>query len=72
MANTVNLSKAAQELLISIGTNRQGAKLNAPTAPVAVRLELRDAGLIGKDSGLTRKGSIARERLVSAALDEAF
>ncbi len=56
------ISEAAQTALLSTGTNRQGAK---PTHPMTedVRLELQDAGLIGAGLGLTRTGTIAREKL---------
>ncbi len=70
--NVAKLSKEAQAVLISAGTNRQGAKIFVAGVPMSALCELRDAGLIGKDSGLTRKGSIVRERLVSATLDGLF
>lgn len=65
------LSEAARTALMDVGTNRQGATIPTTTA-VAVRRELGDAGLIGRTCGLTRKGTIVRERLMDAALEEAF
>lgn len=62
MTNTANLSAAAQSALLSTGTNRQGAKPTHPMTP-AVKAELVDAGLLGTGGGLTRSGTIARERL---------
>lgn len=34
--------------------------------------ELRDAGMIGANNGLTMRGRIARDRITEAALDAAF
>lgn len=61
------ISEAAKQALLSTGTNRQGA---VPTHPMtqAVRQELEAAKLIGTSGGLTRRGTIARERLADAAL----
>ncbi len=66
----MKLSRAAVADLINAGTSRQGAKV-APTY-LGTESELRVAGLIGEDCGLTRKGSIERERLMNAMLDRAF
>lgn len=63
------MSEAATEALINAGTNRQGALVRCDAA---TQWELQDAGLIGPEYGLTRKGSIARERAVNEALDKAF
>lgn len=65
----MQMSEAAKRALINVGTNRQGARV--PATP-AVRRELLLAGLIGDLDGLTRKGSIKRESVLSAALDAAF
>lgn len=59
------ISKSAQSALITAGTNRQGAKV---TASPTVLQELMVAGLIGPGLGLTRAGTIERERLINAAL----
>jgi len=65
-----NLSGAAEAALINVGTNRIGAPVIAGS--VKVFHEMVDAKLIGRTTGLTRKGSIVREQLVSAALERAF
>lgn len=49
--------------------NAQGSTVAA--APDEIR-ELQEIGLLGRSKGLTRKGSIARERMVNAAQDKAF
>lgn len=56
-----NISEAAKAVLLSTGTSRQGA---VPTHPMtdAVKTELVAEGLIGKGGGLTRRGTIARDR----------
>lgn len=65
------MTGAARTALIDIGTSRQGA---LPRAGVtgAQMAEMSRLGLIGPQGGLTRKGSIMRDRLIEAALDEAF
>lgn len=65
---TTNLTEAAKSALINASA-RQGSQVKADTA---VAGELAAAGLIGTQDGLTRKGTIVRERLVNAALDAAF
>ena len=65
-----NMSAAAKSELINHITARQGSTVL--TDNIAVEDELRDLGLIGPGAGLTRKGSIARERLMRAAEDAAF
>lgn len=69
MAKRPKLSGAAKTALINIGTLRQGATLRPGTAE-DVRLELADAGLVGRVNGLTRAGSIERQRLVSEGIDQ--
>ena len=65
-----NLSETARKALIN-AAGRQGAPVVAGT--VAAFLELVDAGLVTeKNAGLTRKGTIAREKAVRAAEDAAF
>ena len=68
---TPELSAQAQAALIGVGTNRQGATISPRTVEVVV-WELTAAGLIGRDRGLTRRGTIVRERVMTAALDAAF
>jgi hypothetical protein len=68
---TNGLSKEAAEALFNVGTNRQGATI-AHNTPAVVVAELRTAGLIGFNLGLTRRGTIARERISNALLDAAF
>lgn len=64
------LTYGAMQALINVGTNRQGAVVKG--APSWVVAELYSASLIGPDNGLTRTGTIKRERLVSNVLDAAF
>lgn len=67
------LSPEAKTALINAGSSRMGARVLQPsTCTPAAFVELHEAGLIGANDGLTRKGSITRERLVRAALDAAF
>lgn len=63
------LSEQATQALISVGTNRQGAVVYAS---VAANIELLALGLVGDGNGLTRKGTIARQKIMDAALDKAF
>jgi hypothetical protein len=63
------MSKQATAALINAGTNRQGAAIKADDATLA---ELVKLNLIGPERGLTRKGTIERERAMNAALDAAF
>jgi hypothetical protein len=53
--------------------NAEGGYVGAKVTADAVMLQkLESAGLIGKNDGLTIRGTIKREQLISAALDEAF
>lgn len=56
-----NMTDAAKAALLSTGTNRQGS---VPTHPMTedVERELKAAGYLGRGNGLTRAGSIARQR----------
>jgi hypothetical protein len=63
------LSERAKSALLAAKSNRQGEVTGAVGPTMR---ELFDAGLIGEDGGLTRKGTIVREKLLSAALDAAF
>lgn len=59
---TANISEAAKSILISTGTSRQGATPTHPMTP-AVKAELEREGLIGPGGGLTRRGTIVRDRV---------
>lgn len=63
------LSPDATAALVNVGTNRQGATVHATGDAF---WELEAAGLIGIKGGLTRKGSIEREKMVTRLLDVAF
>lgn len=65
----MQISQGAKQALINAGTNRQGARV---AASLEIKWELEAAGLIGRGTGLTRKGSIVREQTVAEALDRAF
>lgn len=64
-----NLTPAARSALLAAQSRRQGAKVTAD--PVVVT-ELFDLGLVGAGDGLTRTGTIAREKLLREAEDAAF
>lgn len=64
-----NLTPAARSALIAAESRRQGAKV---TADAVVVTELFDLGLVAKGDGLTRKGTIAREKLIREAEEAAF
>jgi hypothetical protein len=69
----MKLSDEAKSALINTGSNRVGA--HVPTniaAGVDVDNELYGEKLISVSGCLTRKGSIERQRVVSAAEDAAF
>jgi len=59
----------ADALLDAAGTH-QGARVHA--ADGDHERQLRRRGLVGRRGGLTRRGSIAAERLESASLDALF
>lgn len=65
------MSEAARAALINIGTNRQGAT-PPPMTPADVLRELQEMGLLGKEWGLTRRGTIKRQLLVEDQLNELF
>lgn len=71
---TDKLSEAAKSALINASGSMQGASvLHAGNVfSHKVEAELKQAGLIGDRQGLTRQGSIAREKLTRAAEDQAF
>ena len=67
----VELSREALIALSNVGSNRQGAAV--PVARnSAVWRELEAAGMIRSGGGLTRAGSITRERHVNQLMDELF
>lgn len=65
------LSSGALTALMNTGTNRQGALVPVGRNTM-IRAELAEAGLIGPDGGLTRTGSIRRERHRNSLMDELF
>jgi hypothetical protein len=67
----MKLSDQAKRVLINCGTHRQGTAIN-PRTPEPVLQELIDLGLIGPGHGLTRRGSIAQERVMDEIMDELF
>lgn len=64
------LSPDATAALVNVGTNRQGTAVVVHDSETFN--ELLFAGLIGPKGGLTRKGSIERERMMTRLLDAAF
>jgi len=66
----MTMSEQAKSALINHLTSRQGSTVTG--IDLATEDELRDLGLVGPGAGLTRKGSIARERVMRAAEDAAF
>lgn len=64
------MTASARIALINIGTRRQGATLTG--VDVTTLDELRRLGLVGRNGGLTRKGSIKRELIVEEMYDEMF
>lgn len=67
----MEITTAAATALIDCGTNRQGTPIPASTV-TEVRRELERAGLIGPGAGLTRRGTVYRQRLMDEMLDKAF
>ena len=63
----MNLSDEAKSALINA---RAGG--SPVCAKATVLVELRSEGLLSKRQGLTRRGSIERERLLAEAEDKAF
>lgn len=58
------------DALRDTANHHQGTRVHAADADHG--RQLRRAGLVGKRGGLTRRGSIAAERLRNQALDDAF
>lgn len=65
------LSDMAKTALLDLGTDRQGT-LPAPGTPPAAITELCAAGLMGEKTGLTRAGSIARQRISEQMMEAMF
>lgn len=66
----VVLSREAYAALMTVGSNRIGSRVCCPDP--ATWQELIDAGMIRGGGGLTRAGSITRERHADALMDDAF
>jgi hypothetical protein len=67
----MEITTAGATALVDCGTNRQGTPIPACTA-TEVRQELERAGLIGPGGGLTRTGTVYRQRLMDEVLEKAF
>jgi hypothetical protein len=67
---TDTATRTDADALRDTANHHQGSKVHAASADHG--RQLRRAGLVGPRGGLTRKGSIAAERLRGAALDDAF
>lgn len=65
-AAIANLTNPARDALLSVGTRRQGATPRRTSAEVMA--ELTAAGMLGKNGGLTRRGSIAYEIVSEEAM----
>lgn len=70
MANTEQLSKQAKSALMNAQPH-QGAQVSCDPATF-LQLFQASPALIGPEGGLTRAGTIARQKLVQAAEDAAF
>ena len=66
-----DLIHATDVALTNVGTSRIGAKIPRTTDP-KVRERLEDLGLITSTGGLTRTGSIMRDRIQRRDLDLLF
>jgi hypothetical protein len=65
------MSTAARTALMNIGTMRQGSTCG-PATPREVIAELKSLGYLGAGGGLTRKGSIQRQRIADQQFEEMF
>jgi hypothetical protein len=65
------LSEAARSALMAFRSSRVGELIPAGTSGM-VSAELLEGGFVGRDSGLTRAGSMGRDALLADALDKAF
>lgn len=70
LPKTQDLTPAARTALTNAGTSRQGTRVWV-TDPATLK-ELKDLGLIGQGWGLTRAGSIIRDRIQIEDLDRLF
>jgi hypothetical protein len=69
----MNLTPEAQSALSRMGTSKVGASiLKGGAVKADVLVELKERQVITATGNLTMRGSIARERIVDAALDAAF
>ena len=66
------LTADARTALINAGNSAIGTRVLGPSCAPATFVELAEWGLIGENDGLTRMGSIVRQRLVDLALESAF
>ena len=64
------LSDRARIALVNTGTNREGARVPVTPSESMVWAELTGAGFVGLTGGLTRAGSIARERYMNQLMDK--
>lgn len=67
---TAGLSREALSALMTTTSNRVGSRVYCPDPQVWA--ELIDAGMIRDGGGLTRRGSITRERHADRLMDELF
>lgn len=65
----LELSPAAAAAIVNAAGSAIGSVV---TGSAEIIKELREAGIIGAKGGLTRKGSIRRERIVNAWMDASF
>jgi len=65
------MSAAARTALMDIGTMRQGSTCG-PATPSAVVAELKSFGFLGEGGGLTRRGSLERQRIEDEQFEEMF
>jgi hypothetical protein len=66
------LSTGARSALINAGSSATGTEVLAAGIAPAIFVELAEWGLVGPNDGLTRQGSIVRQRLIDLALESAF
>lgn len=68
----MNLSEEAKQALVNAPGHAQGTQIPQRFRTGGVRQELKEAGMIGRNDGLTRKGSILAEKLKSTRERELF
>jgi hypothetical protein len=69
-SQATRLSRDALSVLMTTTSNRVGSRVSCPDPQIWA--ELIDAGMIRKGGGLTRAGSITRERHTNQLMDELF